>query len=117
MERANLVFQKNMDADNCSEANISQALLQASTRQQANGSRLQRLPHNVFGAAIGEPYEKPRAIPQGDSWSTRALAAMLIPWARRLSKRGAEPRSLADDMFARCAEDNREADLKEHLEA
>ena len=42
---------------------------------------------------------------------------MLIPWARRLRKRGAEPRFLAGDMFARCAEDKREADSKEHLQA
>ena len=41
----------------------------------------------------------------------------MIPWARRVRKRGAAPRCLADYMCARCAEDKREADSKERLEA
>ena len=73
--------------------------------------------YSVFEAAVGEPYTKEKAIPQGDSWSTRALAAMLITWARRLRAREAEPRFLADDMFARDSANNREADARDHLKA
>ena len=58
--------------------------------------------YNAIGQTAGEVYKKPRALPQGDSWSTKALAAMMLAWAVRLRKRGATPRYLADDMFARC---------------
>ena len=58
--------------------------------------------YNTIGQAAGELHTKSRSLPQGDSWSTRALAAMLGIWARRIRGMGATPRFLADDMFARC---------------
>jgi hypothetical protein len=81
-------------------------------------SYLERLRfYNAIGQTAGEVYEKPRALPQGDSWPTRALAAMLLAWAARLRKRGATPRYLADDMFARCTSRRNVEDPKECLMA
>ena len=71
--------------------------------------------YNAIGQTAGEVYEKPRALPQGDSWSTRALDAMMLAWAARLRKRGATPRYLADDMFARCIAPRNVEDPKECL--
>ena len=58
--------------------------------------------YNTIGQAAGELHSKSRSLPQGDSWSTRALAAILGIWARRIQKIQARPRYLADDMFVRC---------------
>ena len=40
---------------------------------------------------------------------------MMVPWARRLRKRGVSPRFLADDMFARCSTPRHVEDPLEHL--
>ena len=58
--------------------------------------------YNTIGQAAGELRTKSRSLPKGDSWSTRALAAMLGIWARRYSGMEATPRFLVDDMFVWC---------------
>ena len=40
--------------------------------------------YNTIGSAVGQLHTKTRSLPQWDSWSTRALAALLDIWARRM---------------------------------
>ena len=55
--------------------------------------------YNTIGAAAEKVHEITRSLPQGDSWSTRALAGLLVIWAGRLREMNATPRLLADDML------------------
>ena len=69
--------------------------------------------YNTIGATAGKMHGKARSLPQGDSWSTRALAGLLVIWAGRLREMDATPRFLADDMFVKVSV--RKEDAEKHM--
>ena len=45
------------------------------------------------------PYLKPCGIPQGDPFSMMLMSYLMMPWAVKMTKEGAKPRILADDVM------------------